>query len=63
VIVAELNMGQLRGVIREKFLVDAQGLNKIQGQPFKVAEVIAALEKELGGAAKTTNSKQPRVNA
>jgi len=63
VIVAELNMGQLRGVIREKFLVDAQGLNKIQGQPFKVAEVIAAIEKELGSGAVKPASTQPRVNA
>jgi 2-oxoglutarate ferredoxin oxidoreductase subunit alpha len=65
VIVAELNMGQLRAVIRDKFLVDAAGLNKIQGQPFKVAEVIAAMENELGIAAtKTTGSStQPQVNA
>ena len=44
VIVAELNMGQLRQVIRAEFLVDAIGLNKIQGQPFKVREVVAAIE-------------------
>jgi 2-oxoglutarate ferredoxin oxidoreductase subunit alpha len=66
VIVAELNMGQLRMVIRDKFLVDAIGLNKIQGLPFKVAEVTAAIEKELatsGGAPKTTGSNQPQANA
>ena len=40
VIVAELNMGQLRTVLRAEFLIDAVGLNKIQGQPFKVREVI-----------------------
>jgi 2-oxoglutarate/2-oxoacid ferredoxin oxidoreductase subunit alpha len=47
VIVAELNMGQLRQVIRATFLIDAIGLNKIQGQPFKVREVLDAIEKQL----------------
>jgi 2-oxoglutarate ferredoxin oxidoreductase subunit alpha len=47
VIVAELNMGQLRMMIRAQFLVDAIGLNKIQGQPFKVREVVDAVEKLL----------------
>ncbi len=48
VLVAELNMGQLRMVIRATFLVDAVGLNKIQGLPFKVREVVDAIEHELG---------------
>jgi 2-oxoglutarate ferredoxin oxidoreductase subunit alpha len=47
VIVAELNMGQLRQVIRATFLIDAIGLNKVQGQPFKVREVVEAIEKQL----------------
>ncbi|MFN0251757.1 MAG: 2-oxoacid:acceptor oxidoreductase subunit alpha [Kofleriaceae bacterium] len=61
VIVAELNMGQLRQVIRSTFLVDAIGLNKIQGLPFKVIEVTEAIEKQLGSAATspTTNAHQP----
>jgi 2-oxoglutarate ferredoxin oxidoreductase subunit alpha len=54
VIVAELNMGQLRLVIRATFLVDAIGLNKIQGLPFKVREVVDAIEQQL--AAKPTES-------
>jgi len=48
VLVAELNMGQLRAFVRAQFLVDAQGLNKVQGQPFKVREVTAAVENLLG---------------
>jgi 2-oxoglutarate ferredoxin oxidoreductase subunit alpha len=51
VIVAELNMGQLRMVIRAKFLIDAIGLNKIQGLPFKVREVVEAIEAQLDPAA------------
>jgi 2-oxoglutarate ferredoxin oxidoreductase subunit alpha len=49
VIVAELNMGQLRMVIRATYLIDAIGLNKIQGQPFKVREVVEAIDKQLDG--------------
>ncbi len=56
VLVAELNMGQLRTVLRAEFLVDAVGLNKIQGQPFKVREVITAVEKLLGGTVAETNA-------
>jgi 2-oxoglutarate/2-oxoacid ferredoxin oxidoreductase subunit alpha len=48
VLVAELNMGQLLWLLRARFLVDAVGLNKIQGQPFKVSEVIARVEELLG---------------
>ncbi|HUH01170.1 MAG TPA: 2-oxoacid:acceptor oxidoreductase subunit alpha, partial [Kofleriaceae bacterium] len=48
VLVAELNMGQLLTVLRSKYLVDAKGLNKIQGKPFKVAEVVAAIREMLG---------------
>ena len=51
VVVAELNMGQLRFMLRAQYLVDAHGLNKIQGQPFKVSEVIEAVEPLLGRGA------------
>ncbi|MCB0338623.1 MAG: 2-oxoacid:acceptor oxidoreductase subunit alpha, partial [Bdellovibrionales bacterium] len=47
VLVAELNSGQLLGIIRSKYLIDAQGLNKIQGQPFKVAEIQTGIEEAL----------------
>ena len=36
VLVPELNLGQLVKLLRAEYLVDAVGLNKIQGQPFKV---------------------------
>jgi 2-oxoglutarate ferredoxin oxidoreductase subunit alpha len=39
VLVPEMNMGQLSLLLRAKYLVDAEGFNKIQGQPFKVAEL------------------------
>ena len=56
VLVAELNMGQLRTILRAEFLIDCIGLNKIQGQPFKVREVIAAIEDLLGGTAAETTT-------
>ncbi len=40
VLVPELNMGQLRMLIRSKYLIDAQGLNKVQGKPFSVTEIM-----------------------
>ncbi|RMF44134.1 MAG: 2-oxoglutarate ferredoxin oxidoreductase subunit alpha, partial [Planctomycetota bacterium] len=44
VLVPELNSGQLRLLLRGKFLVDAIGLNKIQGRPFAVSELRAKIE-------------------
>jgi 2-oxoglutarate ferredoxin oxidoreductase subunit alpha len=48
ILVPELNMGQLLWVLRAKFLVDAVGLNKIQGRPFKQAELEQKIEEMLG---------------
>ncbi|MEX2624000.1 MAG: 2-oxoacid:acceptor oxidoreductase subunit alpha [Acidimicrobiia bacterium] len=43
VLVPELNMGQLLKLIRAEFLIDARGLNKVAGEPFKVSEVEEAI--------------------
>ena len=48
VLVPELNMGQLLWVLRAKYLVNAIGLNKIQGRPFKQAELDQKIEEVLG---------------
>jgi 2-oxoglutarate/2-oxoacid ferredoxin oxidoreductase subunit alpha len=48
VLVPEMNMGQLIMILRAKFLVDAQGLNKIQGKPFKQSEIEDKIEEMLG---------------
>ena len=48
VLVPELNMGQLLWVLRAKYLVDAVGLNKIQGRPFKQNELEQKIEEMLG---------------
>ena len=49
VLVAELNSGQLWRLIRAEFVVAAEKLAKVEGQPFKVGEVRAAIERLLGG--------------
>ena len=47
VLVPELNMGQLLWVLRAKYLVDAEGLNKIQGRPFKQVELEQKIDEML----------------
>jgi 2-oxoglutarate ferredoxin oxidoreductase subunit alpha len=49
VLVPELNMGQLTRLIRAEFLVDAQCLGKVEGQPFKVSEIRARIDALLSG--------------
>lgn len=48
VLIPELNLGQLRLLIRGKYLKDAVGLSKVQGTPFKVTEIQAKCEELLG---------------
>ncbi len=47
VLVPELNMGQLRMLLRARYLVDAVGLNKVQGMPFKVRELMARIQEMI----------------
>jgi 2-oxoglutarate ferredoxin oxidoreductase subunit alpha len=47
VVVPEMNLGQLVWLLRAKYLVDALGFNKIQGKPFKQAEIEAKIEEVL----------------
>jgi 2-oxoglutarate ferredoxin oxidoreductase subunit alpha len=44
VLVPELNAGQLRLLLRGTYLVDAVGLNKVQGRPFLVSEIEEKIE-------------------
>jgi 2-oxoglutarate ferredoxin oxidoreductase subunit alpha len=46
VLVPEMNLGQLLFLLRARFLVDAKGVNKVQGKPFRVSELIEVIEKE-----------------
>ncbi len=43
ILVPELNMGQLVTLLRSQYLVPAEGLAKVTGRPFKIAEIEAAV--------------------
>jgi 2-oxoglutarate ferredoxin oxidoreductase subunit alpha len=47
ILVPEMNMGQLVKLLRAEFLVDAIGLNKVQGLPFKVSEISNRINRML----------------
>jgi 2-oxoglutarate/2-oxoacid ferredoxin oxidoreductase subunit alpha len=47
VLIPELNRGQLRLLVRAEFLVDAIGLNKVQGKPFSVYEIVDRIHELL----------------
>jgi len=57
VLIPELNMGQLRTFIRSKYLIDAQGFNKVKGRPFAVQELVNEIRRQLG---LSTNGQPPR---
>ena len=47
ILVPEMNTGQLKTVLRDQYLVDAKPLNKVSGQPFRIAEIEDAIEAAL----------------
>ncbi len=49
VLVPEVNLGQLSRILRAEYLVDAQTMSKMQGVPFRVGEIEAAITALLGG--------------
>ncbi len=44
IVVPELNTGQMSALIRQQFLVDVVGINKIQGKPFIVNEIVDGIK-------------------
>ena len=46
-LVPEMNDGQLVQLLRAAYLVPAQGLSKVAGKPFKVSEIVQAIEAAL----------------
>jgi 2-oxoglutarate ferredoxin oxidoreductase subunit alpha len=49
VLVPEVNLGQLSLLLRAKFLIDIQGLNKVRGKPYRIIEIKQAVEALLSG--------------
>ena len=46
VLIPEMNTGQFIRLIRAEYLIDAIGLNKVAGQPFKIGEILAAIHQK-----------------
>ncbi|MEI2739081.1 MAG: 2-oxoacid:acceptor oxidoreductase subunit alpha [Chitinophagaceae bacterium] len=49
VLIPEINNGQLIKIIRDVYMVDAKGYNKIMGVPITKTELVMKLEEMLGG--------------
>tara|TARA_Y100000588_G_C13765456_1_gene715849 strand:+ start:53 stop:244 length:192 start_codon:yes stop_codon:yes gene_type:complete len=49
VLVPEMNTGQLKTVLRDQYLVPAEGFNRVTGKPFKISEIENAIDDILGG--------------
>ena len=49
VLVPEMNLGQLCTLVRAKYLVDAIGLNKVEGKPFMIQEIQDRIVELLDG--------------
>ncbi|WP_375291460.1 2-oxoacid:acceptor oxidoreductase subunit alpha [Qipengyuania sp.] len=49
VLVPEMNTGQFKTVLRDQYLIDAQPLTKVSGQPFQIAELEAAIATYFDG--------------
>jgi 2-oxoglutarate ferredoxin oxidoreductase subunit alpha len=47
VLIPEINNGQLIKIIRDQYLVDAKGYNKIMGVPITKGELVDAITKML----------------
>ena len=54
VLMPEMNLGQLRMLVRSKFLVDAQTLNKVSGRPFLTREIEAKINELVGAGSKVS---------
>lgn len=59
ILVPEMNTGQLKTVLRDQYLVDAKPLNKVSGQPFRIAEIEAAIAAFFDGVAGNEGGEVP----
>jgi len=49
IIIAEMNLGQLAQIIQGKWAIAVHKINKVQGQPFKVKEIVRGIKEILKG--------------
>lgn len=52
VLVPEMNLGQLGKRIQAEYLVPTVGVNKVEGKPFMISEIVSAIERTLRGVDK-----------
>ena len=50
VLVPEMNNGQLLTLLRSTYAIDAEGLNKVSGRPFRVSEILDVIRTRMGDA-------------
>lgn len=48
VLIPEMNTGQFATVLRDQYLVDAERFNQVNGQPFKVRDLLDAIRSRVG---------------
>ena len=48
ILIPEMNFGQLLMLIRNKYLINAKGLNKVHGKPFTVSEIYSGINDIIG---------------
>ncbi|MFC0587807.1 2-oxoacid:acceptor oxidoreductase subunit alpha [Novosphingobium aquiterrae] len=63
ILVPEMNTGQFKTVLRDQYLVDAQPLSKVSGQPFAIAEIEAAIATYFDGAPGNAGGDEVGPNA
>jgi 2-oxoglutarate ferredoxin oxidoreductase subunit alpha len=49
IMVPEMNLGQLSTLLKDRYLLNVIPLNKVSGQPFKIREIISAIQENLEG--------------
>ncbi len=54
VLIPEMNLGQLAMLIRAKYLIDAVSYDKVNGMPFKAAELADVIAATINEAATTS---------
>ena len=47
VLVPEMNMGQFSTLLRDRYLLDVVPMTKVSGQPFKIREIMSAIDANL----------------
>ncbi|MCK0068451.1 2-oxoacid:acceptor oxidoreductase subunit alpha [Kordiimonas laminariae] len=47
ILVPEMNNGQLKTVLRDKFLLDAKPFTQVSGLPFKIGDLLSAIRAEI----------------